>query len=176
MTEHDHDGWPEECRDPCDRPHPKTLCITVEPFEGMRDGTVEAARTAASGESVSGVVSFVSVGKLRWILTGRRIELSCALVATDGAAESIAALADALDRDYRPVHGDVGVLERYGLVFSVEECRAKRPFLPTGTFTSTWSSPLERPKNLPQRRRSRARPPYRNRPRGPGSCTIPRPH
>jgi predicted transcriptional regulator len=50
---------------------------------------------------------------LRRILTERRIELLRALITTDGAAESIATLADALDRDYRPVHEDVGVLERH---------------------------------------------------------------
>ena len=130
MTE--HDGWPEEYRDPRDRPHPETLRITVEPFEAMREQTLEAARTAASGESESppAVVSFASVDQLREILTERRIELLRALIAIDGAAESISALADALDRDYRPVHDDVTLLDRHGLIFVVEEGRAKRPYVP----------------------------------------------
>ena len=130
MTE--HDGWPDEYRDPRDRPHPKTLRITVEPFEEMREQTLDAARTAASDESESppAVVSFASVDQLREILTERRIELLRALITIDGAAESISALADALDRDYRPVHDDVTLLDRHGLIFAVEEGRAKRPYVP----------------------------------------------
>jgi predicted transcriptional regulator len=134
MTEHDpdHDGWPVEYRDPRDRHHPETLRITVEPFEEMREQTLDAARTATDGESESppAVVSFASVEELRKILTERRIELLRALVTTDSAAESISALADDLDRDYRPVHDDVTVLDQYGLVFVVEEGRAKRPYVP----------------------------------------------
>jgi predicted transcriptional regulator len=52
------------------------------------------------------------------------------LVDLDGAAESISALADDLGRDYRPVHDDVTLLERHGLLFLVEDGRAKRPYLP----------------------------------------------
>jgi predicted transcriptional regulator len=132
MTEHDsdHDGWPAEYRDPRDRPHPETLRIIVEPFEGMREETLDTAHTVANGESAPAVVSFASVGALRKILTERRIELLRTLIATDGAAESISALADDLDRDYRPVHDDVGILDQHGLVFVVEEGRAKRPYVP----------------------------------------------
>ena len=136
MTEHDcpadHDGWPEEYRDPRDRPHPEMLRITVEPFETMRKQTLETARTAASDESESppAVVSFTSVDQLWEILTERRIELLRALIAIDGAAESISALANALDRDYRPVHDDVTILDRHGLIFIVEDGQAKRPYVP----------------------------------------------
>jgi predicted transcriptional regulator len=133
MADHDthsEDGWPDEYRDPRDRPHPETLRITVEPFEQMREQTLETARTVANDGSPPAVVSFASVSDLREILTERRIELLRALIGIDGAAESISALATALDRDYRPVHDDVGVLDQYGLVFVVEEGRAKRPFVP----------------------------------------------
>jgi predicted transcriptional regulator len=133
MADHDthsEDGWPAEYRDPRDRPHPETLRITVEPFEQMREQTLETARTVANGESPPAVVSFASVSDLRDILTDRRIELLRALIATEGAAESISALATDLDRDYRPVHDDVGVLDQYGLIFVVEEGRAKRPYVP----------------------------------------------
>lgn len=36
MTEHapDHDDWPEEYRNPRDRPHPETLWTPAELFEG----------------------------------------------------------------------------------------------------------------------------------------------
>lgn len=131
----DHDGWPAEYRDPRDRPHPETLRITVESFEVMREETVEMARTAASDDSESqpAVVSFASVDQLREILTERRIELLRALIAIDGAAESITALADALDRDYRPVHDDVTLLDRYGVIFVAEDGRAKKPYVPYET-------------------------------------------
>lgn len=133
MTDHDRrpeDGWPDEYRDPRDRPHPETLRITVEPFEQTREETLETARTVANDESAPAVVSFASVNDLRKILTDRRIELLRALIATEGAAESISALATDLDRDYRPVHDDVGVLDQYGLIFVVEEGQAKRPYVP----------------------------------------------
>ena len=132
MTDNEptHDGWPAEYRDPRDRPHPETLRITVEPFEQAREETLTAARTTEDGESTPAVVSFASIDDLRKILTERRIELLRLLIAIDGAAESISALAEALDRDYRPVHDDVGVLDQYGLIFVVDEGQTKRPYVP----------------------------------------------
>ncbi|EMA37748.1 HVO_A0114 family putative DNA-binding protein [Halococcus hamelinensis] len=132
MTDNEptHDGWPAEYRDPRDRPHPETLRITVEPFEQAREETFAAARTVEDGESTPAVVSFASIDDLRKILTERRIELLRLLITIDGAAESITALADALDRDYRPVHDDVGVLDQYGLIFVVDEGQTKRPYVP----------------------------------------------
>ena len=132
MTEHDsdHDGWPTEYRDPRDWPHPETLRITVEPFEQAREETLAAAHTVEEGESTPAVVSFASIDDLRKVLTERRIELLRTLIAIDGAAESISALAEALDRDYRPVHDDVGVLDQYGLIFVVDGGQTKRPYVP----------------------------------------------
>ena len=130
MTDSTDDGWPEKYRDPRDRPHPDVLRVTVETADEMREETVESANAVADGEPVPAVVSFATVGELRRILTDRRIELLQVLVDTDGAAESIAALADALDRDYRTVHDDVTMLADVGLVFLVEERGAKRPYLP----------------------------------------------
>ncbi|WP_449404912.1 HVO_A0114 family putative DNA-binding protein [Halococcus sediminicola] len=40
------------------------------------------------------------------------------------------ALADTLDRDYRLVHDDVGVLDQYGLIFVVNEGQTKRSYVP----------------------------------------------
>jgi predicted transcriptional regulator len=76
------------------------------------------------------VVSFATVGELRKILTPRRIEMLRALMDTDGAAESISAVAEDLDRDYRTVHDDVTLLADYGLLFIVDEGQSKRPYLP----------------------------------------------
>jgi predicted transcriptional regulator len=130
MTDAPDDGWPEPYRDPRDRPHPDVLRVTVESFDGGRTDTVEAAEAAEEGKEPPAVVSVASVADLREILTDRRLELLETLVAIDGAAESIAALATALDRDYRTVHDDVSLLADHGLLFIVEDGRAKRPYIP----------------------------------------------
>lgn len=130
MSDSTDDGWPEKYRDPRDRPHPGVLRVTVESFDGMREGTLDAVNTASGGEDQPAVVSFATVEELRKILTDRRIELLQVLMATDGAAGSISALAEELDRDYRAVHDDVSLLSDYGVLFVVEEGRAKRPYLP----------------------------------------------
>ena len=130
MTERTDDGWPDEYRDPRDRPHSSVLRITVESFDEMRENTLAAAEAVGEGEEQPAVVSFRSVGKLRKILTDRRIELLQALMATEGAAGSISALAEDLDRDYRTVHDDVSLLADYGLLFIVDEGQSRRPYLP----------------------------------------------
>lgn len=130
MTDTDHDGWPDKYRDPRDRPHPEVLRVTVEGFDRGREETVATAEAVADGEARPAVVSFASVEDLRRILTDRRLELLQTLLDTDGAAESISALAEALDRDYRTVHDDVSLLADYGLLFVVEEGQARRPYLP----------------------------------------------
>jgi predicted transcriptional regulator len=76
------------------------------------------------------VVSFATVGNLRKILTDRRIELLQYLIDIDGAAESITAVANELERDYRPVHDDVSLLADHGLLFIVDEGQSKRPYVP----------------------------------------------
>jgi predicted transcriptional regulator len=132
MTDTECDGWPEEYRDPRERPHPEMLRVTVESFEGVRKDTVAAAKEAEAGNPTTAVVSFSTVVQLRKILTDRRLELLRTLMNTDGAAESITALADTVGRDYRTVHDDTTLLERYGLLYLVEEGRAKRPYVPYG--------------------------------------------
>jgi predicted transcriptional regulator len=130
MTDPTNDGWPDKYSDPRDRPHPDVLRITVESFDEMREETLDAVEAVADGEAHPAVVSFRTVGELRKILTDRRVELLRALMATNGAAESISSLADDLDRDYRTVHDDVSLLADYGLMFIVEEGQSKRPYLP----------------------------------------------
>jgi predicted transcriptional regulator len=130
MTDTDRDGWPDEYRDPRDRPHPEALRVTVETADEARDGVLETAESVATDEPTSAVVSFATVSELRKILTDRRIELLQTLTDTDGAAESITALASALGRDYRAVHEDVTLLADHGLVFIVEEGQARRPYVP----------------------------------------------
>lgn len=126
----DCDGWPEEYRDPRNRPHPAVLRVTVLGFDDFRESAVEVATAVEQGEEQPAVASFQTVEKLRKILTDRRIELLRMLMAIDGAPKSISAVADALDRNYRPVHDDVALLEQYGLLFIVEDGNAKRPYCP----------------------------------------------
>ena len=130
MTEPTDDGWPDKYSDPRDRPHPSVLRVTVESFDEMREDTLDTIEAVSEGEEQPAVVSFATVGELRKILTDRRIELLRALMATEGAAESISALAEDLDRDYRTVHDDVSLLADYGLLFIVEDGQSKRPYLP----------------------------------------------
>jgi predicted transcriptional regulator len=130
MTEPTDDGWPDKYSDPRDRPHPSVLRVTVESFDEMREDTLDAVEAVSEGEEQPAVVSFRTVGELRKMLTDRRIELLRALMATEGAAESISALAQDLDRDYRTVHDDVSLLADHGLLFIVEDGRSKRPYLP----------------------------------------------
>lgn len=130
MTDTNHDGWPDEYRDPRDRPHPDVLRVTVETFDEMREDTREAAEATGGDGSPPAVVSFATVSELRQILTDRRLELLQSLMDTDGAAESISALAETLERDYRTVHDDVTLLDEYGLLFIVDEGQSKRPYLP----------------------------------------------
>lgn len=125
-----NDGWPEKYRDPRDRPHPSILRVTVESFEEMREDALDAVEAISEGEEQPAVVSFRMVGELRKILTDRRIELLRALMATNGAAESISALAENLDRDYRTVHDDVSLLADHGLLFIVEGGQSKCPYIP----------------------------------------------
>ena len=48
MTGRTDDGWPEQYRDPRDRPHPSVLRITVESVEEDRDETRAAPGAAAA--------------------------------------------------------------------------------------------------------------------------------
>lgn len=129
MTDPNHDGWPEEYRDPRDRPHPEVLCVTVESFDGMCEETLAAAEGVdEGGHRRPWSRSRRSPGCARSSPTAGS---SCSGRSwIEGAAESITALADSLDRDYRAVHDDVTLLADYGLVFVIEEGQSKRPYLP----------------------------------------------
>ncbi len=130
MTERTGDGWPDKYSDPRDRPHPRLLRVTVESFDEMYEDTLDAVEAVSEGEEPPAVVSFRTVSELRKILTDRRIELLQVLMETEGAAESIAALAEDLGRDYRTVHDDISLLADYGLLFVIADGKSKRPYLP----------------------------------------------
>jgi Predicted transcriptional regulator len=130
MTNSIDNGWPDKYSDPRDRPYPALLRVTVESFETMQEDTLDAVEKIADGESQPALVSFATVGNLRKILTNRRIELLQYLIDIDGAAESITAVANDLERDYRTVHDDVSLLANHDLLFIIDEGKSKRPYVP----------------------------------------------
>ena len=130
MTNSIDNGWPDKYSDPRDRPYPALLRVTVESFETMQEDTLDAVEKIADGESQPALVSFATVGNLRKILTNRRIELLQYLIDIDGAAESITAVANELERGYRTVHDDVSLLADHGLLFIIDEGQSKRPYVP----------------------------------------------
>jgi len=74
------------------------------------------------------VRSFERIAGIRTLLTDRRLNVMRTIM-TDGP-ESIQALADALDRNYADVHGDVQVLAEHHIVYFDTDGRAKRPVIP----------------------------------------------
>jgi hypothetical protein len=129
MTEPTDDGWPEKYSDPRDRPHPassaspwscSTRCVRTPSTLSKRSprarSSPRSSRSAPSGSCRRSSRTVASNSPKR--------------IATEGAAESISAFAEALDRDYHTVHDDVSLLADYGLLFIVEDGQAKRPFLP----------------------------------------------
>lgn len=130
MTNSIDNGWPGKYSDPRDRPYPALLRVTVESFETIQEDTLDTVEKIADGESQPAVVSFATVGNLRKILTNRRIELLQYLIDIDGAAESITAVANELERDYRTVHDDVSLLADHGLLFIIDDGQSKRPYVP----------------------------------------------
>jgi Predicted transcriptional regulator len=130
MTNSIDNGWPDKYSDPRDRAYPALLRVTVESFETMQEDTLDAVEKIADGESQPALVSFATVGNLRKILTNRRIELLQYLIDIDGAAESITAVANELERDYRTVHDDVSLLADHDLLFIIDEGKSKRPYVP----------------------------------------------
>lgn len=110
MTDTERDSWPDEYYDPRDRPHPDTLRVTVEEFEDGNKRVLGTMQAVSDEYSLVAMVSFATVDDLWEVLTDYRLEILQSLVDTDGAAESITALAEELKRDYRMVHDDVSLL------------------------------------------------------------------
>ncbi|KDE59556.1 hypothetical protein EL22_20440 [Halostagnicola sp. A56] len=106
--------------------YPETLRITVGPAGNVFDQAIEQAST--DGTPDEAVRSFESVADIRNLLTDRRLEVMRAVM-TD-SPESIAALADRLERNYADVHADVQVLADHHIVYFETDGRSKRPHIP----------------------------------------------
>jgi len=93
----------------------RKISVHVEPLEKSGERFVDAWRRAKRGERVQEEhLSFESLEGLLATLSPKRIEL--VRFVRQRPNLSIAALARALGRDYKRVHGDVRALEMAGLL------------------------------------------------------------
>lgn len=117
--------------DPGEIEYPAMLRITALPPEEAQQATLDRARRWENGEAVPHVVNFEDRGRLRELLTDRRMELIEETM--EHPPESIRGLADRLGRDVRDVHDDLHLLAEYGIVHFEEDGRAKKPYVPYET-------------------------------------------
>ena len=117
---------PDELHENGAQHYPETLRITVGGGEDAIDAAIEQA--GADGVPDEAVRSFERVADVRTLLTERRLDVMRTIMTE--SPESIQALADALDRNYADVHGDVQVLAEHHIVYFDTDGRAKRPVIP----------------------------------------------
>ena len=117
---------PDELHENGAQHYPETLRITVGGADEAFDHAIE--QVGADGVPDEAVRSFERVADIRTLLTDRRLDVMRTIM-TD-SPESIQALADALDRNYADVHGDVQVLAEHHIVYFDTDGRAKRPVIP----------------------------------------------
>lgn len=114
-----------------------TLKITFGEADELRDAARERVRRAedgASGEEIHQDVRFVlnfeTLADVERLMRSSNLELIQAIVETD--PESIRAVADAVDRDYKEVHRNLTELASLGVVEFVENGGSKAPILRGG--------------------------------------------
>jgi len=117
---------PDELHENGAQHYPETLRITVGGADEAIDAAIE--QVGADGVPDEAVRSFERVADIRTLLTDRRLDVMRTIM-TD-SPDSIQALADALDRNYADVHGDVQVLAEHHIVYFDTDGRAKRPVIP----------------------------------------------
>lgn len=106
----------------------KVLLIRVGDMRVDLDEFVNTWNRAESGEEVQPAYSLTFESMSGWIavLTPKRWDLLQALKRL--GPQSIYALAKALGRDYKNVHGDVRALEELGLITRAEHDRVEVPW------------------------------------------------
>jgi predicted transcriptional regulator len=106
----------------------KVLLIRVGDMRADVDEFVKPWNRANSGEEVQPAYSltFESMGGWMAVLTPKRWELLQVLKSL--GPQSIYALAKALERDYKNVHGDVRALEELGLIARAAHDRVEVPW------------------------------------------------
>ena len=110
---------------------PSTLRITSLPAEKAQAAAIERAERWEDGKEVPNVVNFEDRGRLRQLLTDRRMELLEQVM--EDPPESIRALAARLDRDVHDVHDDLHLLAEYDIIYFEQDGRAKKPYVPYDT-------------------------------------------
>lgn len=106
-----------------------TLHIVSKPWESFKEDVLAAAeRFDDGGEAGPDTLSFSEPEEIVRILTEKRLELIRSVM--EEPPDSIRDLADRLGRNPREVHGDVHLLEEYGVLDLEEAGRAKRPMIP----------------------------------------------
>lgn len=111
--------------------YPSTLRITALPANQAQAAAVERAEQWEQGEEVPHVVNFEDRGRIREMLTDRRMKLLESVM--ERPPESIRDLASRLDRDVHDVHDDLHLLAEYDIIHFEEDGRAKRPYVPYDT-------------------------------------------
>lgn len=127
-TEPTHD---EFTPDPDEAAFPSTLRITSLPADQAQAAAVARAERWEGGEAVPHVVNFEDRGRLRQLLTDRRMELIEEVMEHPPA--SIRSLSDHLDRDVHDVHDDLYLLAEYDIIHFEADGRAKKPYVPYDT-------------------------------------------
>ena len=97
----------------------KRLEIVIMRSTDALDAAVDTWHRVEAGEGVTPRLSFGSIRDLFSAITGKRLEL-LRYIAERQETLNIRQLAQALGRDYKNVHTDVGELEELGLIERAE--------------------------------------------------------
>ena len=97
----------------------KRLDIVIMHTSEAMDAAIDTWHRVEAGEGVTPRLSFGSIRDLFSAITEKRLEL-LRFVAERQASLNIRQLAQALGRDYKNVHTDVGELEELGLIEKAE--------------------------------------------------------
>lgn len=107
----------------------RALRITTAPWEDYQETMLETIETGTDGERL---VAFEDAEAIQRLLTPKRLELLKSVM--EDPPESLRQLAARLERSPSEVHGDVHLLEEYGIVRLEAAGRAKRPVVPYETI------------------------------------------
>jgi len=124
MTEHSHD-FEDEIPEGID------LVITSTTEDEFFERTAEALKNLEEDrEPQDHYRNLVDPSDVQKLLSSKRLELTVELL--ENEYDTISAVADALDRDYKSVHDDLDVLAEHGIVRFDERTkgRGKRPYIP----------------------------------------------
>ena len=124
MTEHSHDFEDEI-------PEETDLVITSTTEDDFFERTAEALeRLEEDRKPQDHYRNLPNPSDVQKLLSSKRLEIIVEIL--ENEYDTISALADALDRDYKSVHNDLDVLAEHGIVRFDESAkgRGKRPYIP----------------------------------------------